>query len=162
MCPATISASIMAVNMWKNSLKNVESDNNKILYEIIFEFFLQRNGTYCLNNPRTYEYVAERIAKDNEAYYVNSKLINLKFLKKNTKMKIHKRIIRPVFTYSSETWTLRGKDENDLRTFGRQILSKIFGPVNIDHIWRTRNNMETDEVTEGADIVRSIKAQRIK
>jgi len=33
LCPATISASIMAAYMWKNSLKNVESDNNKILYE---------------------------------------------------------------------------------------------------------------------------------
>ena len=33
LCPATISASIMAANMWKNSLKNVERDNNKILYE---------------------------------------------------------------------------------------------------------------------------------
>jgi len=32
-CPATISASIMSANMWKNSLKNVESDNNKTLYE---------------------------------------------------------------------------------------------------------------------------------
>ena len=32
LCPATISASIMAANMWKNSLKNVESENNKILY----------------------------------------------------------------------------------------------------------------------------------
>ena len=31
LCPATISASIMVVNMWKNSLKNVESDNNNIL-----------------------------------------------------------------------------------------------------------------------------------
>jgi len=30
LCPATVSASIMAANMWKNSLKNVESDNNKI------------------------------------------------------------------------------------------------------------------------------------
>ena len=34
LCPATVSASIMAVNMWKNSLKSVESDNNKILYEL--------------------------------------------------------------------------------------------------------------------------------
>ena len=42
----------MAANMWKNSLKNVESDNNKILYETLLEFFLQRNGTYCLNKPR--------------------------------------------------------------------------------------------------------------
>ena len=33
-----ISASI-TVNMWKNSLKNVESDNNKILYKILLNFF---------------------------------------------------------------------------------------------------------------------------
>jgi len=52
LCPATISASIMAANMWKNSLKEVESDNNKILYETLLEF-LQRNGTYFLNKPRT-------------------------------------------------------------------------------------------------------------
>jgi len=31
--------------MWKNSLKNAESDNNKILYETLLDFFLQRNGT---------------------------------------------------------------------------------------------------------------------
>ena len=39
MCPAMISAPIMAANMWKNSLKNVESDNNKILYETLLDFF---------------------------------------------------------------------------------------------------------------------------
>ena len=39
LCPAMIGASIMAVNMWKNSLKNVESDNNKILYETLLDFF---------------------------------------------------------------------------------------------------------------------------
>jgi len=38
LCPAMISASIMAANMWKNSLKNVESDNNKILYETLLNF----------------------------------------------------------------------------------------------------------------------------
>ena len=44
----------MAANMWKNtcSLKNVESVNNKILYETVFDFILQRNGTYYLNKPR--------------------------------------------------------------------------------------------------------------
>jgi len=31
LCPARISASIIARHMWKNILKNVESDNNKIL-----------------------------------------------------------------------------------------------------------------------------------
>jgi len=38
LCPATISASIMGANMWKNCLKNVESDNNKILYETLLDF----------------------------------------------------------------------------------------------------------------------------
>ena len=54
LCPATISASIMAANMWKNGLKNVESDNNKILYETLLDF-LQRNDTYCLNKLRANE-----------------------------------------------------------------------------------------------------------
>jgi len=39
LCPAKISASITATNMWENSLKNVESDNNKILYETLLDFF---------------------------------------------------------------------------------------------------------------------------
>jgi len=41
----------MAANMWENSLKNVESENNKILYETLLDF-LQRNSKYFLNKPR--------------------------------------------------------------------------------------------------------------
>ena len=62
-------------------------------------------------------------------------------------MKIYKTIIRPVVTYASETWTVTTKDENNLRIFERQILRKIFGPVNIDSVWRKRNNMEIDKLT---------------
>jgi len=43
----------MAANMWKNSLKNVESDKNNIFYETLLNF-LQRIGTYFLNKLRTY------------------------------------------------------------------------------------------------------------
>jgi len=39
LCPAKISVSIKAANMYKNSLKNVESDNNNILYETLLDFF---------------------------------------------------------------------------------------------------------------------------
>jgi hypothetical protein len=106
--------------------------------------------------------IAERIAKGNKTNCANAKLMKSKFLKRNTKMKICKTIIRPVVTDSSETLTLTAKDENNLRIFERQILRKIFGPVNIDNIWRIRNNMEIDKLIEGADIVRFIKAQRIK
>jgi len=77
-------------------------------------------------------------------------------------MEIYKTMIRPVVTYASETGTLTAKDGNNLRIFERQILRKIFGSVNIDNIWRIRNNTEIDELIEGTDIVRFIKAQRIK
>jgi len=64
---------------------------------------------------------------------------------------------RPVVTYCpSQTWNLTAKDENNLRIFEWQILRKIFGPVNIDSVWRIRNNMEIGNLTEGADIVRFI------
>ena len=56
LCPAKISASITAAHMWKNSFKNVESDNNKILYKTLI-VFLQRNGTYFLNKPRSSIYI---------------------------------------------------------------------------------------------------------
>ena len=77
-------------------------------------------------------------------------------------MKVYKAMIRPVVTYSSEIWTLTAEVENNLRIFERQVLRKIFVPVNIDSIWRIRNNMETDELIDGADIVRLVKAKRIK
>jgi len=55
-CPATINTSIMVANMWKNILKNVESDNIKIFLRNLNRFFLQRNSTYFLNEPRIYSF----------------------------------------------------------------------------------------------------------
>jgi len=40
LCPATISASIMTANMWRNSLKNVESDKNNVFMKP-YSIFLQ-------------------------------------------------------------------------------------------------------------------------
>jgi len=39
LCPATVSASIMVANIWKNTLKNAESDNNKIVYVTLLDIF---------------------------------------------------------------------------------------------------------------------------
>ena len=46
LCPATISVSIMAANMCKNSLENVKSDDSKILYEILLIFYSETVLTF--------------------------------------------------------------------------------------------------------------------
>ena len=61
----------------------------------------------------------------------------------------------------SWNYTLCRKDENNLCIFERRILRKIFGPVDIDNIWRIRNNMEIDKLLEGADSTHVCAVQSI-
>jgi hypothetical protein len=71
-----------------------------------FVFENVKNFNYfgsILNADNKINIETERIAKGTKAYYTNAKLIKLKFLEKNTKMKIYKTMTRAVVTYSSET-----------------------------------------------------------
>ena len=77
-------------------------------------------------------------------------------------MQIYKTVVRPVATYGSETWTLTKSDENSLRIFERKILRKIYGPVQEGDTWRIRYNEELNRSIKGKDIVKFIKAQRIR
>jgi hypothetical protein len=53
-------------------------------------------------------------------------------------------------------------DENALRSFERRILRKIFGPVWDRGECRIRYNAELNELIKCHDIVRFVKAQRIR
>jgi len=87
-------------------------------------------------------------------------------------MKIPTRYLMHARVYTNRTHHLKSANEysnhekdyvggyNINITF--HIHSSLFGPVNIDNVWRIRNNMEIDNLIEGADMVRFIKALRIK
>jgi len=49
-----------------------------------------------------------------------------------------------------------------LRIFARKILRKIYGPIQEGEIWRIRNNEDLNRSTNGEDIVKFLKAQRIR
>ena len=77
-------------------MKNVESDNNKILYETLLDF-LQRNGTYFLNKPRIQEEIKNSLKTGNvSSSSVQNRLFS-SLLPNNIKIKGNRTVILPVF-----------------------------------------------------------------
>jgi hypothetical protein len=62
--------------------------------------------------------------------------------------------------YTHETWTLSVGDINNLRDFGRQIVSNIFGRIQCKKGWRIKSNKELKKLMKGRDIVKYMKVQK--
>jgi hypothetical protein len=77
---------------------------------------------------------------------------------RSTKLKLYRTLIRPVVTNSTEIWTLNISDENALQIFERKIVSKIYGPVCEDGVWRVRSNSKINSLLQGEDIVQHGKS----
>ncbi|KAJ4429796.1 hypothetical protein ANN_22000 [Periplaneta americana] len=98
----------------------------------------------------------------NRAYYANLPLFQNQLLSRMTKIKVYKTLVRPVVIFGSETWAFTKKDENSLRSFERKILRRIFGPVNDHQGWKIRSNNELLNLIGGQDVVKFMKAQRLR
>jgi hypothetical protein len=59
-----------------------------------------------------------------------------------------------------ETWTLSLGDINNLRVFGKQIVSKTQWRVECRKEWRIKSNGELKQLMKGQDIVKYMKVQR--
>jgi hypothetical protein len=71
-------------------------------------------------------------------------------------------LIRPILTYGAETWAATESELQKMLVFEQKILRKIYGPVKDRDNWRIRTNSELDTLTGGVNIVRYIKAQRLR
>ena len=56
------------------------------------------------------EEIKERTALGNKAYYANKKMFQSKIITKRAKLKLYHSIIRPIVTYTCETWMLTHRD----------------------------------------------------
>ena len=66
-------------------------------------------------------------------------------------------------SYACETWVLKESSIQNLMIFERKILRKIFGPTKeVNGLWRIKTNEELDVLIKRKNIVRFIKAQRLK
>jgi len=76
-------------------------------------------------------------------------------------LKLYNSVIRPIVTYSCETWILKETVINKLLVFGRKILRKIFGRNNENGIWRIKTNQELNEIIKRKNVINIIRAQRL-
>lgn len=119
-------------------------------------------GTLLNSKNKIEDEINSRIIAGNKAYFANSKVMKSKLISRKAKLKLYKTLIRPVVTYGAEAWTMAMRDENALRVFERKIMRRIMGPVRTEEGWRTRRNEEISHFMGEDDIVRFIKAQRIR
>jgi sorting nexin-29 len=105
--------------------------------------------------------VKQRIRLGNKCYFSLQKLMS-KRSSRHLKCTLYKSLIRPVVTYGAETWCITTKEEQLLLLFERKILRKIFGPVQVNGVWRRRYNFELQGMLNEPDILRFIKVSRLR
>jgi hypothetical protein len=99
-------------------------------------------GSLVTENSENSTEIQIRIVSGDRCYFSLIKLLKSRAVERNTKVRTHRTIIRPVVTCGSETWCLTGDDDRSLRTWERKVLRKIYGPVYDNGIWRIRTNKE--------------------
>jgi hypothetical protein len=111
-------------------------------------------GTVVNTDNSIEEEIKEIIAAGNRAFHVHKKLFTSKLISQNVKLQLHNMLIRPIVTYTSETWVLKENMINKLMIFERKITRKIFGPTRLDYgYWRIQTNQEINDILKGRNIL---------
>jgi hypothetical protein len=61
--------------------------------------------------------------------YIRPYIYLRKDIQQSLRVGLYKTAVRPVVTYSDESWTLTNKIEKSLLTWERKILRKIYGSI---------------------------------
>ncbi|KAJ4440160.1 hypothetical protein ANN_08298 [Periplaneta americana] len=104
----------------------------------------------------------QTIARGNRCLRALNKTLRARCISKKAKLTLYKTVVRPIVLYGSETWTLSKKMEQQLMTWERKILRKIYGPKYENGHWRIRYNTELKTQYKSPDIVAEIKARRLE
>jgi hypothetical protein len=74
------------------------------------------------------------------------------------KCKLYKTLLTPIILYGSESWALTKTEENKFKIYER----KIYGPINENGNWRNRYNHELYQLYQDSEIIKVIKAGRLR
>jgi hypothetical protein len=120
-------------------------------FEVVTEFIYLRTLINCKNDLE--EEIKRGIIIGNRCYNSMSELLKSQLLKRKTKCQLYK----TVNTSNSTLWTLSKAHEAQLGGFVRKILRRICGAVQINGVWRRRNNKELYSLFNNVGIIERIK-----
>ena len=95
-------------------------------------------------------------------YDISNLRVKSQLLSRKTRIHIYKTLVRPIFTYTTETWTMTKNDERRLSIFERKVLHRIYGPICERGQWQKRYNRELEELYNESNIVNVIKSSRLR
>jgi hypothetical protein len=120
-------------------------------------------GTTLTNQNDIHDEIKSRLISRNTCNYSVQNLLSSRLISKNLKIKLYKTVILPVVLYGCETRSLTLREEHRLRVFENRVLRKIFGPkMEEEGSWRKLHNDELHDLYSSPNIVRVIKARRLR
>jgi len=151
----------MVMSRHKNAGRghNIKIDNSS--FEIVEEF--KYFGTTLTNQNSIQEEIQSRLKSGNACYHSVQNIFPSSLLSKNLKIKIYRTKILPVL-YGCQNWSLTLREERRLRMFEYRVLRRIFWPKRdeVTEEWRKLHNEELNDLYSSPNIVRVIKAKRMR
>jgi hypothetical protein len=120
-------------------------------------------GTTLTNQNNTHDEIKNRLNSGNACYYSVQNLLSSRLISGSLKIRIYKTVILPFVLYGCETWSLTLREEHGLRVSEKRVLRRIFGSKReVDVSWRKLHNDELHDLYSLSNIVREIKARRLR
>jgi hypothetical protein len=94
-------------------------------------------------------------------YFRQGQIFTFRAISKAVEIEINKTMVKPAVVCGSETWHMTEVDMKRLKTWERKILSRIYGPLVEQVIWRIRTNQELWELRKGLATLVDIKKKKI-
>lgn len=134
-------------------------DNNT--FERVDSFVYLGANVNSANSLR--EEIDCRIAAGNRSLFALASVFRSKVLQRSAKIRVYKTLLRPIVLYGAEAWTLTQAEEEKLLVFERNVLRRIFGPVQEPNgDWRRRYNEELKNLYHEPNIVAVAKSNRLR
>lgn len=122
------------------NISHIKVDN--LVFARVEEFKYLRENFNHRNNMHSE--VRQRMATANGALFVMNKMLSSKMLFWITKETINTCYVRSVIMYACKTWSTTESDKNQLLSFKRRVLRKIYGSTRNSNTGKYKKRKNTE------------------